>query len=221
MNLADFIVYGNQGATRNQPLSPQLVQALGFLPEMGLTAHVFSGGQPAIGTSDRRVGSTRHDDGGAADLFFYRGDERLDWRNPEHIPIFQEVVRRGREADLTGFGAGEGYMQPGSMHIGFGAPAVWGAGGSGANAPDWLREAFGAPTLGFSGSAAPRPGANPGLAAMFGQDVGSLGAGPVDPRLGLGGIGSRLMADRQRGQREEREDDAEQRRLSLIDMMRA
>lgn len=146
----DFIRYANQGATRNQPLSPQMYDALGFLGDLGVQMEVFSGGQPAKGSGKPRVGSVRHDHGNSADVFFYRDGERLDWRNPEHIPIYQEIVRRGREAGLTGFGAGEGYMQPGSMHIGFGTPAVWGAGGSGANAPKWLREAYygdgGAPT---------------------------------------------------------------------------
>jgi hypothetical protein len=30
------------------------------------------------------------------------------------------------------------------MHIGFGSPAVWGAGGQGSNAPEWLRSGSGA-----------------------------------------------------------------------------
>lgn len=173
----DWLQYQNTGATRNQPLSPELIRAMSFLPEMGLRMAVFSGGQPGIGTSNARVGSTRHDHGGAADAFFYRGNERLDWNNPGHIPIFQDIVRRARANGVTGFGAGPGYMQPGSMHIGFGAPAVWGAGGSGANAPGWLREAFGGAT-GPVGSATPLSFGGPaptvpppmfeGLAPMFG-----------------------------------------------------
>lgn len=146
MTPAEWLIYENQGATRNQPLAPELVQALSFLPELGLSMKVFSGGQPGIGETGARVGSTRHDHGGAADVFFYRGGERLDWANPEHVPIFQEVVRRAKAAGVTGFGAGDGYMQPGSMHLGFGDPAVWGAGGKGDNAPDWLRAAYGVPS---------------------------------------------------------------------------
>lgn len=119
-----------------------MVEAMSFLPEIGVEMEVFSGGQPSKGTSDRRVGYVRHDNGEAADVFFLKDGKRLDWANPEHLPIFQEIVRRGRASGLTGFGAGPGYMQPGSMHIGFGAPAVWGANGKSANAPAWLREAF-------------------------------------------------------------------------------
>lgn len=134
----DWLRYANQGATRNLPLSSQMTDALSFLPNLGVTMEVFSGGQPAAGGGPR-VGSTRHDHGNAADVFFYKDGQRLDWRNPEHVPLFQQIVSQGRQNGLTGFGAGDGYMQPGSMHIGFGAPAVWGKDGRSANAPDWLR----------------------------------------------------------------------------------
>lgn len=135
-----WLIYANQGATRNHPLSPKLTGALGsFLPDMGVSMKVFSGGQDATGP--HRTGSHRHDDGNAADVFFYKGGHQLDWANPKDVPVFQDIVRQGRAAGLTGFGAGDGYMQPGSMHIGYGSPAVWGAGGSGANAPGWLRQA--------------------------------------------------------------------------------
>jgi len=138
---ADFLRYANENATRSLPLSRELVSALSFLPEMGVEVEVFSGGQPGEGDGPR-VGSTRHDHGNAADVFFYKDGRRLDWRNPDDVPILQEIVRRGKQRGLTGFGAGQGYMQPGSMHIGFGNPAVWGAGGKGENAPDWLRQAY-------------------------------------------------------------------------------
>jgi hypothetical protein len=113
---------------------------------MGITMDVFSGGQPAQGSGGARVGSVRHDDGGSADVFFNQNGRRLDWANPDDVPIYQDIVRRARANGVTGFGAGDGYMQPGSMHVGFGTPAVWGAGGRGANAPEWLRAAYdGAP----------------------------------------------------------------------------
>jgi hypothetical protein len=122
---------------------------------MGVTMKVFSGGQDAEGS--RRTGSHRHDGGNAADVFFYKDGRQLDWANPQDLPIFEDIVRRGHQAGITGFGAGEGYMRPGSMHIGFGAPAVWGAGGSGRNAPEWLRMAYGSD---------PGPTHGPGLAAL-------------------------------------------------------
>lgn len=139
---ADYIRYANHGATRNLPLDSRLIEAFQFLPEMGLSMEVFSGGQPAKGSGLARVGSTRHDHGHAADVFFRRGDQRLDWANPQDQAVFRDIVARAKAAGVTGFGAGPGYMQPGSMHVGYGTPGVWGAGGSGKNAPTWLREAY-------------------------------------------------------------------------------
>lgn len=173
----DWLIPANQGSTRNDPLHPRLTNALGsFLPQMGVSFEYFSGGQGPAGSGDARTGSTRHDHGLAADGFFYMNGRRLDWRNPQDIPILQDIVRRGRAAGLSGFGAGPNYMTPGSMHIGFGNEAVWGAGGRSANAPDWLREAFyDAP----AGQAAPgvsaAPSGVPPIAARSGTNALAMG----------------------------------------------
>lgn len=142
-----FIRMANQGKKRNLPISEQLSSAMSFLGDMGITMEVFSGGQvtkaeaaKGLGT---RTGSTRHDHGNAGDVFFYKDGRKLDWANPDDLPIFQDIVRKAKANGVTGFGAGPGYMQPGSMHIGFGNPGVWGAGGSSSTAPGWLSEAFG------------------------------------------------------------------------------
>lgn len=167
--MSDWLRYRNQGAVRNLPLSDRLTQALSFLPEMGLAVEVFSGGQPVKGSGLPRVGSVRHDRGDAADVFFYQGDRRLDWANPADLPYFEEIVRRGRSAGLTGFGAGPGYMRQGSMHIGYGTPAVWGAGGRSANAPQWLQAAFNnAPVGAAPPIAASAPGAPDSLSSPSG-----------------------------------------------------
>lgn len=139
-NSTDWLQYANQGATRNKPLNPKLVKALDFLPDMGITMKVFSGGQDATGP--RRTGSHRHDHGNAGDAFFFKNGRKLDWANANDRPIFQQIVREGRKRGISGIGAGDGYMQRGSMHIGFGSPSVWGRGGKGANAPGWLRSAY-------------------------------------------------------------------------------
>lgn len=174
----DWLTYANQNATRNLPLSPDLVRAMSFLPELGVRMEVFSGGQPAAG-GGARVGSVRHDHGNAADVFFYdQNGRRLDWSNPNDLPIFREIVRRARAAGVTGFGAGDGYMQQGSMHIGFGAPAVWGAGGRGTNAPDWLREAFGSAPAGGSARTAGQPAQTPVAAP---QTAAQQPMAPVPP----------------------------------------
>jgi len=150
-----WLRYANQGATRRLPINDKLLNALSFLPELGVTMEVFSGGQPGKGSGLARIGSTRHDHGDAADVFFYKDGRRLDWSKPSDIPVFQEIVRRSRAAGVSGFGAGPGYMQPGSMHLGFGKPAVWGAGGKGENAPQWLREAYGSAKAGAAPSGSP------------------------------------------------------------------
>lgn len=136
-----WLRYANQGAIRNDPLSAQLVNAMSFLPDLGVTMEVFSGGQE--NNTTHGTGSPRHNHGNSADVFFYKDGRRLDGKNPQDLPVFQEIVSRGKAAGLTGFGAGQGYMQPGSMHIGYGNAAVWGKDGKGANAPGWLRQAYG------------------------------------------------------------------------------
>lgn len=146
-----WLRYANEGKIRNQPISPELQQALSFLGDMGVTMEVFSGGQAAKGSGGPRTGSTRHDHGGAADVFFYKDGRRLDWSNPDDLPIFREIVQRGKQNGVTGWGAGDGYMSPGSMHVGFGNEAVWGAGGKGANAASWLRESYSGAPSGVSG----------------------------------------------------------------------
>ena len=140
----DWLAYDNQGATRNDPLSPELVQSMGFLGDMGVTMRVTSGGQE--NNTDQGTGSTRHNHGNAADADFYIGDRKLDWNSPQDLPIFQQIVTQARANGVTGIGAGDDYMGAGRMHVGFGNPGVWGANGSGANAPDWLTAAYnGAP----------------------------------------------------------------------------
>lgn len=138
---ASWLKYSNQNATRRQPISGKLETALAQVaPELGLTVEVFSGGQPSSGPD--RTGSHRHDHGNAADVFLYKDGRKLDWANPDDRPIFEELVKRGKAVGLTGFGAGEGYMRPGSMHVGYGDPGVWGKNGDGVNAAGWLRKAY-------------------------------------------------------------------------------
>jgi hypothetical protein len=138
----NWLQYANKGAIRDKPISPKLAEGFSFLPEMGISMQVFSGGQDGKGEGNRRTGSIRHDHGDSADVLFIKDGRKLDWGNQADIPVLQEIVSRSRANGVTGFGAGDGYMQQGSMHVGFGTPAVWGAGGKGENAPDWLRQAF-------------------------------------------------------------------------------
>lgn len=63
----------NAGATRSQPITPTLLsninQAVENVYGPGYKAQVYSGGQPAKGTSGNRVGTIRHDGGKAGDTY--------------------------------------------------------------------------------------------------------------------------------------------------------
>ena len=133
-----------EAAVRRLPISSGLAQVLQrAASEAGVTVRVKSGGQPQEGQGGARTGSTRHDNGMAADLDLYSGETRLT--PSTHLPIFKRFVAAASQAGATGIGAGEGYMGPdGSrLHVGFGTPAVWGAGGQGGNAANWLKETVG------------------------------------------------------------------------------
>lgn len=136
------LIYGNAGI-RNKPLSEEVARAY---EQAALAAkidaiRVMSGGQDSSGSN--RTGSHRHDDGGAGDIQLLRGGRALDFTNPDDLPYFKNFVSAAKGAGLTGFGAGSDYMGNQTIHAGGGSPVVWGAGGKSANAPEWLRQAYG------------------------------------------------------------------------------
>ena len=135
--------YGS-GTTRDQPISAELQGVLQTAAAAsGVTAiRIVSGGQPAIGTSTRRVGSTRHDLGRAADLQLIVGDRTLDFNDPGDRPVFETFIRTAVGAGAQGVGAGTNYMGPRTIHVGYGDAAAWGAGGKSVNAPGWLTTAY-------------------------------------------------------------------------------
>lgn len=147
----EWLKYSNQGATRNDPLDPKLVDAMSFLPGMGVSMNVISGGQEAAGEGGSRTGSTRHDHGMAADVDFYKDGRKLDWNNPADMPLLTQIVQTAKARGVTGIGAGDDYMGAGRFHVGFGNPGVWGAGGKGANAPEWLVSAYNNPLASVAG----------------------------------------------------------------------
>jgi hypothetical protein len=152
----NWLVMQNQGKTRNQPLSPELINALSFLGPMGVEFRVGSGGQPRLGSGGPRIGSTRHDDGGAADGSFWVNGRMLDWRNPQDIPMLRQIVFAAWDRGLTGIGAGMvyasgevSYMGAGMVHVGGSrqgkdeprdqGPKAWGRAGE--PPAKWLLEA--------------------------------------------------------------------------------
>lgn len=155
--VGDRIVYNNENAVRNQRLSRPLEGALNkVLNNLGLGFEVVSGGQDGQGEGNRRTGSTRHDHGNAADGYFTMNGRRLDWNNPADQAIIADAVTGLRAEGLTGFGAGEGYMDPGMVHLGYGAEGTWGKDGASANAPQWLIDATNGVPVGTGGADIPR-----------------------------------------------------------------
>lgn len=122
----------SQASIRRLPIQNDLRERLQFAAEkLGVQVEVGSGGQSAIGTGGPRTGSTRHDDGGAADLKLYTTDENgnrrlLDMRRPEDQAKMQAFSTEAVRAGATGIGAGMGYMGPSTMHIGGGSATSWG-----------------------------------------------------------------------------------------------
>ena len=153
------VVMINKGdtTTRKGNLSPKLLSTLNsVLPSLGLTFHVFSGGQPKANgkNASKRKGTDRHDDGDAADGFFYKDGRKL---NPTYskadAALASKAISALNDAGLTGFGSGEDYMQTGSVHLGYGDTAIWGKDGEGANAASWLVTAVRTPGPNGSGAA--------------------------------------------------------------------
>lgn len=138
--MAFELKYLNRG-TRNQPLSAELERIYEQAAiASGIDAiRVMSGGQPSSGPN--RTGSHRHDEGGAGDIMFERGGRVLEFTNPEDLPYIQKWIAQAKAQGLTGFGAGENYMGSKTIHAGGGSEAIWGPGGTGKTAPEWLRNA--------------------------------------------------------------------------------
>lgn len=130
-------------AIRNQELNPKLEKVLSYAAgQIGAHVEVYSGGQSGY----RRIGSTRHDNGNAADLklFVMEGGQKryLDFNNAEDREKYATFVEHARAAGATGIGAGEGYMGSKAIHVGYGDEMTWGTGGRSVNTPGWLRQAF-------------------------------------------------------------------------------
>ena len=137
----------SEAGVRTQPISQTLSSVLDHAASTaGVEVDVFSGGQPEIGSGGRRTGSTRHDNGDAADIRLYVRDEngkrrKLDMDRADDRPYFIAFAREAAKAGATGLGAASDYMGPHAMHVGFGEQGTWGSGGSFDTAPKWLREA--------------------------------------------------------------------------------
>lgn len=138
------VLEDTKGKIRNLPIVPELRT---LLSNAGAIAgvdrvRVTSGGQAAKGSGGPRTGSTRHDNGRAADLMLEKDGRALSFQRPDELAIFESFVTAAAAMGATGIGAGVNYMGPFTIHVGYGSEACWGDGGKIATAPAWLRKAF-------------------------------------------------------------------------------
>lgn len=203
----DWLQYDLAGKTRDEPISPELMAVLEAAARVaGVDVRIASGGQPSTGSN--RVGSHRHDQGNAADLQITKDGRALDFTNPVDRAVFQTFVSAAARNGATGIGAGTDYMGPSTIHVGFGAPAVWGAGGRSRNAPEWLSDAY---TAGRNGTVIALPAMTPPAALAAApvpqprpanvQMVRTQPVAPANlpsPSQIAGAAGQRLMENAQR-----------------------
>jgi hypothetical protein len=134
------------GKIRDQPIGATLEQLLKRAAEdTGIDrVYVTSGGQP--GSHGQSTGSTRHNNGRAADLQLIAGGDILSFSDNSGGKV-ADFVTACASRGAIGIGAGVHYMGNKTIHVGFGTSPqdqtkiVWGANGASANAPQWLRMA--------------------------------------------------------------------------------
>jgi len=124
-------VPGFRQKTRNQPIDTRLMQVLQTAArETGVRVVIFSGGQ----TATRRTGSTRHDNGLAADIYVYDGQGKQLTTSGDD-PLVVNFVAALKRAGAQGLGAHPGYMNGVGFHVDLWGSqkggAMWGANGTG------------------------------------------------------------------------------------------
>ena len=140
---AGSVTYQNAAATRRLTLTSALEQILvSAANATGLDVIIFSGGQ---NSTTGTVGSHRHDDGYAADIWLYKDGNRLSMVN--NVADASAFASAAKGAGAISIGAGSGYMGGVGMHVdispgntvALASAKYWGSGGRSANAPSWLR----------------------------------------------------------------------------------
>ena len=128
-----------KASIRRRPISGKLQKVLDYASaQAGVEVDIWSGGQRGIndartpGLPNRRTGSTRHDNGNAADLDLYINDNgkrrKLSSKNPKDRVLIAKFIKHAGAAGATGMGTGQGYMGDGRLHVGFGRATTWGGG---------------------------------------------------------------------------------------------
>lgn len=116
--------------TRKLPLQQDLKNLMDYSAQMiseetgrNISMQVFSGGQAALGTAGPRTGSTEHDLGGAADVYYIEtmpdgSTRKLNMKNPEDKKLMYKAAYYFARAGGRSVGLESGYMGDESMHLG-------------------------------------------------------------------------------------------------------
>ena len=111
----------------------------------GVDVVIFSGGQDPAGPGARRTGSTRHDNGFAADVWLYSGAGKLSSSSNADIPIIKKFAKACYSAGANAVGVGPGYMNNVGVHVDVATyksdQGMWGSTHGYASAPGWLKQA--------------------------------------------------------------------------------
>ncbi len=151
------VIEDTAGKIRNQPISARLrriLTAAGQLAGVD-TVRVTSGGQMGLANAISlgakkisrsrwrlpdgkivRIGSTRHDNGDAADLRLEMNGSAQSFTNASGEKLFSAFSESAAAMGCTGLGAGVPYMGRYTIHVGFGSKAVWSK--KHQPAPGWL-----------------------------------------------------------------------------------
>jgi len=193
----------SQSGIRSMPVNDKLMGVLEkAAAEAGVAVNITSGAQPNF-PNGPRTGSTRHDIGvGAADLDLMQNGRILTDHNPEDVKVKKKFVEAAASVGATGIGAGEGYMGPSKIHVGFGNPATWGGAGwlSGLNLKGGTTtnesEQSSSSATPYSGGSAVTPGmagsTTDDRLSQINQNIQRLGGGvpgeskPEMPDMGMG-----------------------------------
>ncbi|MDA8882843.1 phage baseplate assembly protein V [bacterium] len=139
-------VSGFSGRTRNKPIQSQLFSILESAAQnAGVNVVIFSGGQDPAGPGARRTGSTRHDNGYAADVWLYSGPtsgSKLSSSKSSDIPIIKKFAKACFDNNANAVGVGPGYMDDVGVHVDIATyksdSGVWGSTHSVGSASSWL-----------------------------------------------------------------------------------
>lgn len=134
-----------RGQTRNKKIQPELMRIIETAATAaGVEVEIFSGGQDRKGHGYRRTGSTRHDDGFAADIRVKDSQNRTLKTNGYDAVMNKFITELGA-AGAQGLGAHPRYMGGTGVHVDLWGSRkgseMWGEGGTG-SPPNAIKIAF-------------------------------------------------------------------------------